>query len=66
LTTRVASASPSTSSAMISRLRPCFATCSRIGRRSFIDETFFSYVRMYASLSETTMRSWSVMKYGLR
>src|SRR5439155_911360 len=41
-TTSVASASPSMSSAIINRERPIFATCSRIGRRSFIVLIFFS------------------------
>ena len=45
-TTRVARASPSTSSAMISSGRPSFATCSRIGSRSFMFEIFFSWIRM--------------------
>ena len=41
LTTRVASASPSTSSAMISSGLPAFATCSRTGSRSRMVEIFF-------------------------
>ena len=41
-TTSVARASPSTSSAMISRGLPARATCSSSGSRSFIDEIFFS------------------------
>jgi hypothetical protein len=45
-TTRVASASPSTSSAMISSGLPLRATCSRMGIMSCIDETFFSLMRM--------------------
>ena len=44
-TTRVASASPSTSSAMISRGRPLWATFSRIGSSSFIAEIFLSWIR---------------------
>ena len=48
LTTRVASASPSMSSATMIRGLPCFATCSRIGRRSFIEEIFFSNSRTLA------------------
>src|SRR5688572_13325783 len=46
LTTSVASASPSTSSAMIKSGRPILATCSRIGRRSRMFEIFFSLMRM--------------------
>ena len=42
LTTSVARASPSTSSAMMRSGLPWRATCSRIGRRSFIEEIFFS------------------------
>src|SRR6266704_407612 len=43
LTTRVARASLSTSSAMTSSGRPAFATCSRSGSRSRTLETFLSY-----------------------
>ena len=46
LTTSVASASPSTSSAMMSSGLPCLATCSSTGRRSFMFEIFFSWMRM--------------------
>ena len=46
LTTSVASASPSTSSAMISRGLPVCATFSRMGSRSFIEEIFLSWIRM--------------------
>jgi hypothetical protein len=42
LTTSVARASPSMSSAMIRSGLPCLATCSSTGRRSFIEEIFFS------------------------
>ena len=45
-TTSVASASPSTSSAMISSGLPLCATFSRSGSSSFIDEIFFSWIRM--------------------
>ncbi len=45
LTTSVASASPSTSSAMRMNGRPVFAICSSIGRRSFIALIFFSWIR---------------------
>ena len=43
LTTRVASASPSTSSAMISSGRPALATCSSVGSRSRMLLIFLSY-----------------------
>ena len=46
LTTSVASASPSTSSAMISSGLPLLAICSSTGSRSFIAEIFFSWIRM--------------------
>ena len=42
LTTNVANASPSTSSAMIKRGRPCLATASRTPIMSFIEEIFLS------------------------
>ena len=45
-TTRVARASPSTSSAMTSRGFPVWDTGSRMGRRSFIAEIFLSYNKM--------------------
>ena len=45
-TTSVASASPSTSSAMISSGLPCCATFSSSGSRSFMFEIFFSWIRM--------------------
>ncbi len=46
LTTRVASASPSTSSAMISSGLPQRAICSSTGSRSFMLLIFFSWIRM--------------------
>ncbi|EXI68774.1 MAG: hypothetical protein AW07_04331 [Candidatus Accumulibacter sp. SK-11] len=46
LTTRVASASPSTSSATISSGRLDLATCSRTGSRSRMFEIFLSKIRM--------------------
>ena len=45
-TTSVASASPSTSSAITSSGLPERATCSSSGSRSFIAEIFFSWMRM--------------------
>ena len=61
-TTRVASASPSTSSAMMSSGRPMRATCSRTGSRSFIELIFFSWIRMIGFSSTTSIRSGSVTK----
>ena len=46
LTTRVARASPSTSSAMISNGLPLLAMFSSTGSRSFMLEIFFSWIRM--------------------
>src|SRR6266446_1981232 len=66
LTTSVASASPSSSSAMISSGLPAFATCSSSGKRSCIPEIFFSWMRTYASSNTVSMRSGSVTKYGER
>ena len=66
LTTRVASASPSISSATISKGRLNFATCSSSGSRSFIELIFFSWIRMIGFSSTTSMRSGSVTKYGER
>ena len=51
LTTSVASASPSTSSAMIRSGLPDFATCSSSGRRSRMLLIFLSCSRMYGSSS---------------
>src|SRR5229473_3515226 len=48
LTTRVASASPSTSSAISSIGLPSLATCSSKGSRSFIELIFFSWIRISA------------------
>jgi hypothetical protein len=46
LTTRVARASDSMSSAMMSRLLPLSATLPRTGSRSLAEEIFFSWMRM--------------------
>ena len=60
LTTRVARASPSTSSAMItSGLPPCI-TCSSTGSMSRTEPIFWLAIRMYGSSSTASMRSWSV------
>jgi len=63
-TTRVANASPSTSSATMSSGAPIFAICSSTGKRSFMLLIFFSLIRIYGSSSTTSMRSGSVTKYG--
>ena len=62
LTTSVASASPSMSSATISSGRLRRATCSSSGRRSFIELIFFSWMRMTGFSSTTSIRSESVTK----
>ena len=66
LTTSVASASPSMSSAMMSSGLPICATFSRIGSRSFIDEIFLSWIRISASSRTASIFSGSVTKYGER
>ena len=64
LTTKVESASPSTSSAIIkSGLLAC-ATFSSTGRTSDKAEIFEPEIRMYASSKIVSMRSASVTKYG--
>ncbi len=65
-TTRVASASPSTSSAMMSKGLAARATCSRSGSMSFIPLSFFSWISTSASSSSTCIRSGLVTKYGER
>ena len=62
LTTRVARASPSTSSAMISSGLPDCMTFSRIGSRSLTDEILLLTIRMYGSSKTASIRSGSVMK----
>src|SRR5882762_8233991 len=62
LTTSVASASPSTSSAMSSSGLPALATCSRIGSRSRIELIFLSYSRIYGSSSTQICFSGLLMK----
>ena len=66
LTTSVASASPSISSAMRSSGRPSRTTCSSTGSRSAIAEIFFSCTRMYGSSRTAVIFSGSVTKYGDR
>jgi hypothetical protein len=57
LTTSVASASPSTSSAMISSGEPLSATRSSTGSRSFRLEIFFSWMRTWRRRGTTSIRS---------
>jgi hypothetical protein len=64
LTTSVASASPSTSSAMMSSGLPALATCSSTGRRSRMFEIFLSCSRMYGSSRMAVCFSGLLMKYG--
>ena len=63
-TTRVARASPSMSSAMMRSCLPCLAVCSSTGRRSFIEEIFFSKIRIRAFSRTASILSASVTKYG--
>ena len=60
LTIRVARASPSTSSAIISSGRPWPITCSSSGRMSCTLEILPPWIRMKGSSSTASMRSWSV------
>ena len=60
LTTSVARASPSTSSAMIRSGLPDWATCSSSGSMSFMMLSFFSWIRMRQSSRTASMRSGSV------
>jgi len=61
-TTKVASASPSTSSATISSGRPALATPSRIGSRSRMFETFLSNNKTNGSSMSQVMLSWLFTK----
>ena len=65
-TTRVARASPSTSSAMITSGRPDLATVWSSGSRSCRLEIFFSNSSTYASSRMASMVSALVTKYGDR
>ena len=64
LTTKVANASPSTSSAMISNGRPDLATCSSTGSKSRMLLIFLSNNRIYGVSIITTCFSGLLMKYG--
>ena len=62
LTTRVANASPSISSAIIRSGLPAFATDSKSGSKSLILEIFLSNKSMYGESSSTVILSWLVIK----
>ena len=64
LTTMVASASPSTSSATTSSGLFTCAIFSSSGRKSAIEEILDWWIRTYASSRTASRRSGSVMKYG--
>ena len=66
LTTSVARASPSTSSATMSSGRPVCITFSRTGTRSWTAEIFWLAKRIVGSSSTASWRSGSVTKYGER
>ena len=61
----VESASPSTSSAMITIFLPAWTTCSRRGRISWIFEIFLSVIKMYGSSRTASILSVSVTIYGV-
>ncbi len=61
-TTKVASASPSISSAIIRRGRLDFATCSNAGRRSLILDIFLSCKRIKGLSNNAICRSELFMK----
>ncbi len=63
-TTRVARASPSTSSAMMASGLPDCMTFSSSGSRSFTAEIFELTIRTYGSSRTVSIRSGSVTKYG--
>ena len=64
LTTSVASASPSTSSATMISGFCVFTTCSRSGSIDWSDDTFFSTRRMNGFSTSTFCVFGEVMKYG--
>ena len=66
LTTSVARASPSTSSATITRALPDCMTFSSTGSRSWTEAILPLTNRMYGSSRIASCRSGSVTKYGLR
>ena len=66
LITRVASASPSTSSAIIINGCPDLATCSSTGRISLMFEIFLSCNKMYGFSNTLICLSALLIKYGER
>ena len=60
LTSRVASASPSTSSAMMTSFLPVLTICSSRGRISWMEEIFLSVMRIYGSSMTASILSVSV------
>ena len=64
LTTRVANASPSTSSATTTSGFPVCATGSKTGKRSFIVDIFLSNSNIYGFSRSASIFSESVTKYG--
>src|ERR1051326_8723842 len=66
LTTRVASASPSMSSAMITTGLPLWAIFSSTGKRSFMLLIFDSWMRISASSTAASMRAGAGTKDGER
>jgi len=66
LTTSVARASPSTSSATISNGRPLCTTDSSTGSIACSPESFFSWIRRYGFSSSAIIFSALVTKYGER
>jgi hypothetical protein len=65
-TTKVDSASPSTSSATMNRVPEAPITFSSSGSRSVIDEILPELIKMYGSSRMASIRSGSVTKYGDR
>ncbi len=63
-TTRVVSASPSMSSAIIINFLPCCTICSSTGRISWIFEIFLSVIKMYGSSNIASIFSVSVTIYA--
>ncbi len=62
LTTRVARASPSQSSQMMTRFLDTWSARSRAGRKSLTPESFLSVMRMWGSSRTVSMRSGLVTK----
>ena len=64
LTTKVANASPSISSAIIKSGLPDWATGSKIGSKSFITDIFLSVISIWGVSRSASIFSESVTKYG--